>query len=301
VSRVGLPHRRPGFLGWLTSLIPPAPPPARDVELPPLSPGRGWAEALGVWALFFLPATVAAGLYLGGALAPGASPTTAHDVVTGLSELAMAGLALVVVLALTRLRGLRLDRVGWRPAWARPSAYRWQAFGAGTLFLAAVVASALLLGAVDHHASYPFNGRSATNLIYEIPAAINAGFVEELVVVALFVTVAEQLRLRPWLIYLLGVALRLSYHVYYGSGVWTFALWAATAIWLFRRCRRVAPLIAAHIVYDALGSAQYELNGFPVVVSALIGWAVLGVIVLVIVRATAIARRRQPRGQLPAP
>ena len=58
----------------------------------------------------------------------------------------------------------------------------------------------------------------------------------------------EQRAPRSAVIYLVGLTLRLSYHVYYGPGVIVFLLWAAVAIWLFRRTRRITPLIAAHVV-----------------------------------------------------
>ncbi len=108
---------------------------------------------------------------------------------------------------------------------------------------------------------------------------------------ALLVTALEQARTKVWVIYVVGLTLRLSYHVYYGPGVIVFLLWAATAIWLFRRTRRITPLIVAHMVYDSLGAFYHEIPHPPVAVGALIGWVVFGLIITVIVRAIQIATR----------
>ena len=159
------------------------------------------------------------------------------------------------------------------------------------LFIGAVIASGALLHLVSPHAKYPFLPAQAWHLIYEIPQSIEAGIVEELVVVALLVTALEQARTRVWVIYAVGLTLRLSYHVYYGPGVLFFLLWAAAAIWVFRRTRRITPLIVAHMAYDTLGVYFHEIPHPPVAIAALIGWAVFGLIITVIVRAIQIATR----------
>ncbi len=179
--------------------------------------------------------------------------------------------------------------IGWAPAWGKHRGYGWQAFGVSMMFIAAVLASGGLLGVVSPHAKYPFLPVKVWHLIYEIPQSISAGIVEELVVVALLVTVLEQARTKVWVIYVVGLTLRLSYHVYYGWGVIVFLLWAATAIWLFRRTRRITPLIVAHMVYDSFGSFYHEIPHPPAAVGALIGWAVFGLVITGILRAIQIA------------
>ena len=144
---------------------------------------------------------------------------------------------------------------------------------------------------VSPHAKYPFLPAKAWHLIYEIPQSISAGIVEELVVVALLVTALEQARTKVWVIYVVGVTLRLSYHVYYGPGVIVFLLWATTAIWLFRRTRRITPLIVAHMVYDSFGSFFHEVPNPPDAIAELIGLVILGLLITVIVRAIQIATR----------
>jgi hypothetical protein len=245
-----------------------------------------------VFALFFGAGVVAAVLSEAGQQLHSSGQPVSVDVLEGLSEFATAALAVVVVVALSCLRGLTASSLGLAPWWGKRRAYRWQGFGVGLVFAASLLASGALLGAVSPHAHYPYQPLSLWHLLYELPAAINAGIVEELVVVALFVTVAEQAGTQPWVIYAVGIALRLSYHIYYGPGVVIFALWAAAAIWLFRRTRRITPLIVAHALYDTFGSLLHELGHKPGdVVAGLRGFAMLGLAVIAIVRTIQIASR----------
>ena len=246
---------------------------------------------LGVFSMFFLASVLAAVFYDAHQTINHKTISVAQGVLSGVSDLAIAAMAIVVVGSLTRLRGLSFSDIGWAPAWGKHRGYRWQAFGASMIFVAAVLASVGLLGVVSPHAKYPFLPMKVWHLMYEIPQSISAGIVEELVVVALLVTALEQARTKVWVIYAVGVTLRLSYHVYYGPGVIVFLLWAAAAIWLFRRTRRITPLIVAHMVYDTLGSFFHEVPNPPVAVTALLGWAILGLLITVIVRAIQIATR----------
>jgi hypothetical protein len=246
---------------------------------------------LGVFAMFFLAGVLAAIFYDAHQPINHTSISVSEGVLSGVSELAIAAMAIVVVGSLTRLRGLSLSDIGWAPAWGKHHGYGWQAFGASMMFVAAVLASGGLLHLVSPHAKYPFLPAKPWHLIYEIPQSISAGIVEELVVVALLVTALEQARTKVWVIYAVGLTLRLSYHVYYGPGVIAFLLWAAAAIWLFRRTRRITPLIVAHMVYDSFGAFFHEVPHPPAAIAGLIGWAILGLLITVIVRAIQIATR----------
>jgi hypothetical protein len=287
-------RRRRGFRGWATSMLPTAPPTTRRPTIA-VSPRRCWTEALGVFAMFFGASVLAAVFYDAHQVINPKTISVSEGVLTALSHLAIAALAIVVVGALTRIRGLSFSDIGWAPTWGKHRAYRWQGFGVGMMFVGAVLASGALLHLVSPHAKYPFLAPNAWHLIYEIPAAINAGIVEELIVVALFVTALEQARTRTWVIYVVGVTLRLSYHVYYGPGVIVFLLWATAAIWLFRRTRRITPLIVAHILYDSFGSFFHEIPKPPIAIAALFGWAIFGLLIVVIVRAIQIALRGRRR------
>ncbi|HEY0869384.1 MAG TPA: CPBP family intramembrane glutamic endopeptidase [Acidothermaceae bacterium] len=290
------PRRRKGFRGWAASMLPPTPTPRRPTIS--VSPRRAWAEVLGVFAMFFLAGVLAAVFY---DAHHDVNPTTisVYDgILAAISHLAIAAMAIVVVCSLTRLRGLSFSDIGLAPAWRTHRAYRWQGFGVGMMFIGAVTVSALLLHLVSPHAKYPFLPVAVWHLIYEIPAALEAGIVEELVVVALLVTALEQARTKVWLIFVVGIALRLSYHVYYGPGVIVFVLWAAAAIWLFRRTRRITPLIVAHALYDAFGAFAHEVPHPPFVIGELLGLVIIALPIVVIVRAIQIALRgRRPAGR----
>src|SRR5450432_842805 len=289
------PRRRPGFRGWCASMLPAAPTTRRPAGLR-FSARRCWAEALGVYALFFGVGVGAAALSEAGQNLTSGSASIADSALEGLQLLTEAGLAIIVVGALTRLRGLRFADLGWSPTWRTHRAYRWQALGIGLIFLVAIVASGALLTLVSPSAHYPYDGVDAWNLLYEVPHAINAGIIEELVVVALFVTALEQARTPAWVIYVVGITIRLSYHIYYGPGVVMFALWAAAAIWLFRRTRRITPLIIVHVLFDSSGAFFQEVSGGgATAVGAIISLALWALLIIVIVRAIQIGTRgRRP-------
>jgi hypothetical protein len=296
------PRRRPGFRGWCASMLPAAPTTRRPGDSR-FSARRCWAEALGVYVLFFGVGVGAAALSEAGQTLNSDSPSIADSVLEGFQLLTEAGLAIVVVVALTRLRGLRLADLGWSPTWRTHRAYGWQALGIGLIFLAAILASSALLTLVSPSSHYPYGGVDAWNLLYELPHAINAGIIEELVVVALFVTALEQARTPVWVIYVVGITIRLSYHIYYGPGVITFVLWAAAAIWLFRRTRRITPLIVAHVLYDSSGVFFREVTGGgAAAVGVLLSLAIWALLITVIVRAIQIGTRgrKPPVGSSPA-
>jgi hypothetical protein len=282
-------------------MLPAAPPSSRrPSEHFRFSAKRCWTEALGVYGLFFFVGVLAAAFTEAGLSLNNDSLGRADSILQGVQELAEAAIAIVVVAALTRLRGLTFADIGWSPQWGKRAAYRWQALGIGVIFAISLVLSAVLLNAVSPDAHYPFAPPSAWHLLYEIPAAINAGIIEELVVVALFVTALEQARTPVWIIYVVGITIRLSYHIYYGPGVIMFVLWATAAIWLFRRTRRITPLIVVHAIYDTVGSITNEVRSIPLGVFDIISLALFGLAILVLVRALVIAGRGRPAPFRPA-
>ncbi len=293
--------RRGGLSGWWQSLIPAAPFVAKLARATagPISKRRAWTEALGVFALFFGTGVVAA-LILGNS-DTNEIVTIKHNLLGGLDQLAQAGLAIVVVLALSKLRGLSYQDVGLAPRWSagRP-AYRWQALGVFMLFTIGTAVSFLLLHLITPNASYPNPAASAWNLLYDLPAALAAGIVEELVVVALVVTVLEQAGTRVWVIFAVGIALRLSYHVYYGPGVIALAIWAAINIWIYRRTRRVTPLIVAHVMWDGMNFLSFDLSWGGVFFSLYV-LALFGLLALCAVRMIMIVVRPSLPERAPTP
>lgn len=91
---------------------------------------------------------------------------------------------------------------------------------------------------------------------------LQSGIVEELVVLGYLVRRLEQ-RGWPWgWVVVADVAVRVSYHVYYGPGVLPIALWATVSVLVYLRIRRLLPFILCHITYDvglAIRTAYHDL------------------------------------------
>ncbi|MDR1426743.1 MAG: CPBP family intramembrane metalloprotease [Bifidobacteriaceae bacterium] len=86
-----------------------------------------------------------------------------------------------------------------------------------------------------------------------VASAIENGLLEEVVAVAYLVTRLEQLRWRPWAVLGASAALRGCYHLYQGIGpaLANIAMGLVFAEY-YRRTRRVAPLVGAHILLDVV-------------------------------------------------
>lgn len=91
-------------------------------------------------------------------------------------------------------------------------------------------------------------------------AAIENGFLEEVLVVGYLVTRLEQLRLPGWAVIAISAVLRGSYHLYQGFGgfLGNAVMGVVFAYW-FRRTRRLWPLIIAHSLLDIVAFAGYAL------------------------------------------
>jgi hypothetical protein len=77
-------------------------------------------------------------------------------------------------------------------------------------------------------------------LFYASTASLNAGVIEEMVVLGFVVVTLQQARRPLWEIVLIGLVLRSSYHIYYGP----------VFLWLFLRTRSLLPIIAVHFCWD---------------------------------------------------
>ena len=82
--------------------------------------------------------------------------------------------------------------------------------------------------------------------------AFENGMLEETVVLGYFLTRLDQLDVRPWRAVLISAVLRGSYHLYQGFGGFLGNLILGLIFGtLFRRWRRVTPMIIAHTLIDA--------------------------------------------------
>lgn len=80
--------------------------------------------------------------------------------------------------------------------------------------------------------------------------SISAGVLEEVVVLGYLVRRLQQRRTPVAAIVMIDVAVRLSYHIYYGPGIIPIALWAIVCVLVYLRIQRLLPFIIAHAAYD---------------------------------------------------
>lgn len=132
------------------------------------------------------------------------------------------------------------------------------ALRAAGLVVLAFVAAATLGSVLDHllpHASFVMAVGHRLSLFLLLPGlteALRAGVIEEIAVTGYLLHRLEQLGVGRGRALLISVAVRLSYHVYYGVGALAVIPFGLLFGWMWQRNRRLVPLIAAHASYDGL-------------------------------------------------
>lgn len=208
-----------------------------------------------------------------------------------LTDLVWLGLVLDACL---RLRAIRLVRshLGVAPVWAGTSRYRRQAVVAFTAAVAGMCAASALgswLAMLAHWlpigAHRPLPGLALAVHIVVFAVA------EETALVAVLVTGLDTVGWSWRMILVIGVAARVSFHLYYGPAAITFVVFAAVNLILYRRTRRLTPLIFAHLDYDMFAG----FGGTPAAVVVFgIGTVTIPVAaVLISVRASRALRARR--------
>jgi membrane protease YdiL (CAAX protease family) len=84
----------------------------------------------------------------------------------------------------------------------------------------------------------------------DLVASVVAGVVEEIVVLGYLVRRLEQRGVTTRAIVMIAVAVRVSYHLYYGGGALQIAVWATASVLLYLKIRRLLPFIICHIMWD---------------------------------------------------
>jgi len=91
-------------------------------------------------------------------------------------------------------------------------------------------------------------------------AAIENGFLEEVLVVGYLLTRLQQLRVNPWAALGISAVLRGSYHLYQGFGGFVGnAIMGVVFGWYFQRTGRLWPLVVAHSLIDIAAFVGYAL------------------------------------------
>jgi hypothetical protein len=208
-----------------------------------------------------------------------------------------AALTVALVDLLARHRGLGRRELGlgreprsaggWRAAYARGEDIT--TVSAVGMVISGGVLPMAMMAAGAHRPPNPVT-LIGHDVLPAIAASINAGICEEFVMVAALVTALEAARRPTWQIYAVGLVMRLSIHLWWGPTVICVAVMAAIQIWLFRRYRRLLPLIIAH--------AYCDLNGFA---HALYGWAGQAIIAPAIIASLLITPRNPRNVSSPVP
>ncbi len=228
--------------------------PGPDTVLAPISAKRAYGEVLFVFLGFFATGVVAAALLLAGRykdLEPNGNwalyGTQMVDVVTQI------GLAVAMVFLLGQRRGVSFKTLGVSLPRGRDGRV---AYGLLTR-IAAWALFALIFGGIINallqsgHLPTSQTGGPAT--VFAVFDSVQAGIIEELVVLAFVVVTLRQAGRPWWEVTLVALVLRGSYHIYYGPGVFGILIWAALYYWIYLRFRTVVPLIVCHAAWDTVG------------------------------------------------
>src|SRR5581483_4092465 len=165
---------------------------------------------------------------------------------------------------------------------------------AGVLgFLLAVV---IYVNVTGKSTGAPDQGHSLWMVPVGIVVALSAGFGEEVLITGMVVTALEQAGFgrRAWVIYLVAIALRIPFHLYYGWASLAVICFTVVNIWVYRRWRLLWPIVLAHAVYDALefaGSLQPALAGLGLLALGLATF-VMVIVIACIELSDRSARRR---------
>lgn len=165
---------------------------------------------------------------------------------------------------------------------------------AGVLgFLLAVV---VYVNVTGKSTGAPDQGHSLWMVPVGIVVALSAGFGEEVLITGMVVTALEQAGFgrRAWVIYLVAIALRIPFHLYYGWASLAVICFTVVNIWVYRRWRLLWPIVLAHAVYDALefaGSLQPALAGLGLLALGLATF-VMVIVIACIELSDRSARRR---------
>ncbi len=227
--------------------VPPAP-----VGPQTLTTRRAYLEVLGVFGVFFASGIAAAAFSVAGHNPSGTVEGWADAIPGSIDQIAVTVLCVLVPVLLARQRGLTRRDLGLsKPAVTRSQWIRIAAWAVLALIAGSVVTGLLATGNYPEVRSYP-------DLTYNLFHAAQAGFIEEVVVLAFVVVTLEQARRPRAEIIAVALVLRASYHIYYGPGVLGIFIWAAVFLWLFLRFRTIVPLIIVHSSWDLLAFLAYQ-------------------------------------------
>ena len=241
--------------------------------LPAISARRAYTEVLLVFGAFFLAGIVGAGLLLADRyqqpLQNGSWSDYGPEVVDILAQI---GLALAVVLLLSARRGVTADTLGLSLPRRRDGRF---AAGQATRIAAWAIFAQVVGGIINaalQTGHLPTSQPNAPELIFAVADSVQAGVVEELVVLAFVVVTLRQAGRGWWEVTFVALVLRASYHIYYGPGVAGILVWALLFYWIYLRFRSLILLMVCHAAWDTVGFLSQR---WPAVAGAAIVIAVV--------------------------
>jgi membrane protease YdiL (CAAX protease family) len=250
VSGAGGPERRRRW--WW-----PAPEPTLD----PITTKRAYTEVLLVFSGFFLSGVAAAAFLLANRSEGSQAGSWAIYFPSTIDIIAQTGVAVAVVLLLAARRGVTTKTLGLSLPHRSDGRF---ASGATVRILAWALFAQIIGGVINaalQSGDLPTVSKpNAAILIFSFFRSVNAGVVEELVVLAFVVVTLRQARRPWWEVTLVALVLRGSYHIYYGPGVFGILVWAAIFYWLYLRTRSLILLMTVHFAWDAVSffSARWD-------------------------------------------
>jgi hypothetical protein len=222
--------------------------------LPAISARRAYTEVLLVYGAFFLAGIVGAGLLLAdryhNLFQNGSWSDYGPEVVDVLAQI---GLALAVVLLLSARRGVTAATLGLSLPRRRDGRF---AAGQTTRIVAWAVFAQVLGGIINaalQTGHLPTSQPNAPELIFAVAESVQAGVVEELIVLAFVVVTLRQAGRGWWEITFVALVLRAAYHIYYGPGVAGILVWALLFYWIYLRFRSLILLMICHAGWDTVG------------------------------------------------
>jgi membrane protease YdiL (CAAX protease family) len=149
--------------------------------------------------------------------------------------------------------------------------------------LAFLVTVIVYVAISKQHASAPDQGNSLWLVPVGAVVALAAGLGEEVLITGMVTTTLEQAGLakRAWVIYLVAIALRVPFHLYYGWASLGVICFTVVNIWVYRRWRLLWPIVLAHAAYDAIefaGSLIPQAAGLALILLGLATFVMLIVI-----------------------
>ena len=166
-------------------------------------------------------------------------------------------------------------------------------------FIAFLIVAVVYADVTNQSTGAPSQGSSLWLIPVGVFVSAAAGFGEEMLITGMVVTTLEQAGFgkRAWVIYLVAIALRIPFHLYYGWAAVGVICFTVTNVWVYRRWRLLWPIVLAHMAYDLIESVSQTIPGnaasLPIVGLALV--TIIMVIIIACVEGSDASARRRYR------